>query len=100
MIGSATWSEARQDRLEAALGQTPRPVLVGNPDIVAPRATGFSVEPGYYAHRLADLRPEVCGDHTLLRTAGVDQPTLHGTMARLADLGLEITSVERIDDSE
>ncbi len=53
MIGSAGWTEHRQALLEAAL-ERPRPVLVGNPDIVAPRETGFSAEPGYFAHRLAD----------------------------------------------
>ncbi len=54
MIGSAAWTEARQALLEAALADRPRRVLVGNPDIVAPRETGFSVEPGHFAHRLAD----------------------------------------------
>ncbi|MEM8787507.1 MAG: HAD-IIA family hydrolase [Pseudomonadota bacterium] len=54
MIGSATWTEARQQLLEEALTRRLRPVYVGNPDIVAPRAHGFSVEPGFYAHRLAD----------------------------------------------
>ncbi|MCK0149468.1 HAD hydrolase-like protein [Marivita sp. S6314] len=57
LIGSATWTEDRQARLEAALAAQPRPVLVGNPDIVAPRETGFSVEPGYFAHRLAKTTP-------------------------------------------
>ncbi|MFD1341507.1 HAD-IIA family hydrolase [Litorisediminicola beolgyonensis] len=64
MIGSATWTEERQSLLEAALLERPRPVLVGNPDIVAPRAEGFSVEPGSYAHRLADrtgVAPEFYG---------------------------------------
>lgn len=54
MIGSATWTEARQAILEAALTDRPRPVYVGNPDITAPRETGFSIEPGYFAHQLAD----------------------------------------------
>jgi HAD superfamily hydrolase (TIGR01450 family) len=54
MIGSATWTEERQSLLEAALIERPRPVLVGNPDIVAPREVGFSIEPGHFAHRLAD----------------------------------------------
>ncbi|WP_367181562.1 HAD-IA family hydrolase [uncultured Ruegeria sp.] len=40
--------------LESALLKRPRPVLVGNPDIVAPRENGFSSEPGLFAHRLAD----------------------------------------------
>lgn len=54
LIGSGTWTEARQALLEAALKVEPRPVLVANPDIVAPRESGFSVEPGHFAHRLAD----------------------------------------------
>lgn len=54
MIGAAAWTDARQALLEAALEERPRPVLVGNPDIVAPRESGFSAEPGHFAHRLAD----------------------------------------------
>lgn len=54
LVGSAAWTKERQALLEAALKRNPRPVLVGNPDIVAPRETGFSVEPGHFAHRLAN----------------------------------------------
>ncbi|MDJ0992565.1 MAG: HAD-IIA family hydrolase [Dinoroseobacter sp.] len=53
LLGSAAWTEERQALLEAALITRSRPVWVGNPDIVAPRETGVSVEPGHYAHRLA-----------------------------------------------
>ena len=64
LIGAAEWTEARQSLLEAALISNPRPVLVGNPDIVAPRENGLSKEPGYFAHRLADatgVMPEFFG---------------------------------------
>lgn len=54
LLGSAVWTEARQALLEDTLNRNPRPVYVGNPDIVAPRENGFSTEPGSYAHRLAD----------------------------------------------
>ena len=54
MLGSSNWTEERQTLLEDSLARTPRPVLVGNPDIVAPREHGFSTEPGHFAHRLAD----------------------------------------------
>ncbi len=54
LLGSAAWTEERQALLEASIARNPRPVYVGNPDIVAPRETGFSTEPGSYAHRLAD----------------------------------------------
>jgi ribonucleotide monophosphatase NagD (HAD superfamily) len=54
LVGSAGWTERRQALLVEALRHNPRPVLVANPDIVAPRETGFSAEPGHFAHRLAD----------------------------------------------
>lgn len=53
LIGSAVWTAEWQTMLEASLMHKPRPVYVGNPDIVAPREGGFSTEPGAYAHRLA-----------------------------------------------
>lgn len=64
LIGSGSWTEARQALLEEALKLAPRRVLVANPDIVAPRETGFSAEPGHFAHRLADqtgIAPEFFG---------------------------------------
>ncbi len=64
LIGRSEWTENRQKMLEASLRANPRPVLVGNPDIVAPREFGLSKEPGHYAHRLADasgVEPEFFG---------------------------------------
>ncbi|MDC6454361.1 HAD-IIA family hydrolase [Planktomarina temperata] len=54
LMGSAVWSEQRQALLEISLSRNSRPVIVGNPDIVAPRENSFSKEPGRFAHRLAD----------------------------------------------
>ncbi|MEM7251141.1 MAG: TIGR01459 family HAD-type hydrolase, partial [Pseudomonadota bacterium] len=54
LLSSGDWTEARQRLLAESLRQRPRPLWVANPDLVAPRETGFSFEPGYYAHRLAD----------------------------------------------
>lgn len=53
LLSSADWTDNRQTLLRDSLAKTPRPVLVGNPDIVAPREHGFSLEPGYYAYSLA-----------------------------------------------
>ena len=53
-LGSGTWTEHRQRLLTDSLRRVPRPVLVGNPDIVAPREGGLSLEPGHFAHDLAD----------------------------------------------
>nr|WP_235971250.1 HAD-IIA family hydrolase [Palleronia pontilimi] len=54
MVGSDGWTEHRQALLEDAMRARPRPVIVGNPDIVAPREDGLSREPGHFAHGLAD----------------------------------------------
>lgn len=53
-LSSARWNAALQDRLVAALRHRPRPVVIGNPDLVAPREGGLSVEPGFWAHDLQD----------------------------------------------
>lgn len=54
MLGAGIWTGVQQDILERALIDKPRPVYVGNPDIVAPREDGLSREPGYFAHLLSD----------------------------------------------
>ena len=54
LLSSLFWDMPRQDLLVASLSGRPRPVLVGNPDLVAPRESGLSLEPGYFAHDLAD----------------------------------------------
>ena len=64
MMSSVPWTDRRQALLETALTRDPRPVWVGNPDLVAPRETGLTLEPGHYAHRLADatgVAPEFFG---------------------------------------
>ncbi len=82
-FGSAEWTKERQSLLEASLTKNPRPVLVGNPDIVAPREGGLSREPGYFAHSLADrtgVEPQFFGkpfgnafDMALAKVSGVEK---------------------------
>lgn len=54
LLSTHDWNDRRQSLLRAALLRRPRPLLVGNPDVVAPREQGFSIEPGEFAHALAD----------------------------------------------
>ena len=54
LLSSQAWSRQLQTCLERALCARPRPLLVGNPDLAAPREVGFSVEPGTYAHAIAE----------------------------------------------
>ncbi len=49
LLSSAGWSDAQQNMLVESLRENSRPVLVGNPDIAAPRETGFSLQAGWYA---------------------------------------------------
>ncbi|GGA26454.1 HAD-IIA family hydrolase [Neptunicoccus cionae] len=54
LVGSDGWTDHRQSLLEGSIARNQRPVIVGNPDIVAPREDGLSREPGFFAHALAD----------------------------------------------
>lgn len=51
-LGSEGWTPARHAALVAALRARPRPVIVANPDVVAPREQGLTLEPGHFAHDL------------------------------------------------
>ncbi|MCF6306147.1 MAG: HAD hydrolase-like protein [Rhodobacteraceae bacterium] len=53
LLGSADWTDTRQNMMVESLLKNPRPILVGNPDIVAPREDGLSLEPGWFAHETA-----------------------------------------------
>ncbi len=53
-LGAALWTAARQTMLVASLQTSPRPVVIANPDLVAPRETGLSLDPGFYGHMIAD----------------------------------------------
>ena len=54
LLSSQSIDAQTHSLLTETLAKRGRPVLVGNPDLVAPREDGFSREPGFYAHDLAD----------------------------------------------
>jgi ribonucleotide monophosphatase NagD (HAD superfamily) len=54
-LAAALWTNGRQNLLAQALLDTPRAVIIANPDLVAPREYGLSLDPGYYGHALADV---------------------------------------------
>jgi len=54
LLSSQDLDEGLVDRCTERLERCPCPLLVGNPDLVAPRESGFSMEPGALAHDLAD----------------------------------------------
>jgi HAD superfamily hydrolase (TIGR01450 family) len=53
-LSSEDWDDTRQGLLAASLAAAPRPVVIANADIAAPRDHGFSLEPGHFGHLLAD----------------------------------------------
>lgn len=64
LLSTAEWTEDQQSLLRDSLEAHPRPVLVGNPDIVAPREQGLTMEPGFHAHELVrqlNIRPQFFG---------------------------------------
>jgi len=48
-------------------------------------------------HLLADLHPDLRMDTTVLTTDDFDQAALHGTLARLRNLGLHIDAIWKMD---
>ena len=58
-LSSEGWSQAQQAVLRQTLSDAPRPVVIANADLAAPREAGFSLEPGFFGHLLLD---EIGGD--------------------------------------
>jgi HAD superfamily hydrolase (TIGR01450 family) len=53
-LSTQTWQEPQQNLLRESLVSNPRPVMIANADLAAPRDFGFSLEPGYFGHLMAD----------------------------------------------
>lgn len=53
-LSTESWTLEKQEILERSLLDNPRPVIIANADLVAPREGGFTLEPGHYGHLLAD----------------------------------------------
>lgn len=56
-LSTARWSLDAQARLIDALRRRPRPLVIANPDLVAPREGGLTLEPGLFAHLVMDALP-------------------------------------------
>lgn len=53
-LSGQRWTGDLQERLVERLKRKPGPLLIGNPDIVAPREDRLSIQPGYYGHDVLD----------------------------------------------
>lgn len=53
LLSTWDWNEERQNLLNEAYQTRPRPMVVANPDVIAPIETRFSTEPGFIGHRIS-----------------------------------------------
>lgn len=53
-LSSEGWTESHQAILMDAMDERPRPLVIANADLVAPRGTAFSLEPGHFGHLVED----------------------------------------------
>jgi len=92
LLSSARWNEADTKALTAALLEHPRPLVVANPDLVAPREDGLSLEPGLVAHDITD--------HTGGQAAFFGKPFANAFEAALARLpGLARNRIAMVGDT-
>ena len=54
-LSTSEWNSKKQDLLQRSVLKNDRPVIIANADLVAPRENGFTLEPGFYGHKLVDL---------------------------------------------
>lgn len=90
-LGSEGWTPARQAALVAALRARPRPLVVANPDVVAPREHGLSLEPGHFAYEIAEA--------TGVSPAFFGKPHPNAFEAALTRLGLSGARVAMVGDT-
>lgn len=57
-LSTADWTAQKQELLLKSMQRNPRPLLVGNADLAAPRDKSLSYEPGHFGHLIADQFPQ------------------------------------------
>ena len=93
-IRSDGWSPVRHKLLARALRESPRPVLVANPDISAPYPDGrYSAEPGYWALRIEAETGVRCEPYG--KPFG---PAFELALSRLGDAGIRRGRVAMVGD--
>lgn len=87
LLTASGWTQTLHKRLLSSVQVRPRTVLLANPDLAAPRETGFSVEPGQIAD---SLRCE-----TGCQPVGFGKP--YGSIFRIAlDSVQGVTALDRV----
>jgi len=89
-LGAQDWTPARHAALCAALQTAPRPLIIANPDVVAPNEDHLSLEPGHFGHHLSS-KGAIVSFH-----GKPFAPALHAAIARL---GLPPARIAMVGDT-
>ncbi len=93
-LRSEGWTTDRHTLLAQALRESPRPILVANPDVSAPYPDGwYSAEPGYWALRIEAETGVRCEPYG--KPFG---PAFELALARLSDAGVRRERVAMVGD--
>lgn len=90
-LSTARWTPSLQAALIAALKQRPRPLVIANPDLVAPREGGLTLEPGLFGHDLLD--------HVPVQTHWFGKPFPDAFAEGIARTGLPAGSLAMVGDT-
>ena len=88
---AARFDEQMRDRLHHAMRDCPRPIVVANPDLIAPHEWGFSIEPGFWTHELLDMMQ--------VPNHWYGKPFLDGFKAAAAKTGLAMDRLAMVGDT-
>ena len=88
---AARFDREMRKRLHDAMRDFPRPLVVANPDLVAPNEWGFSIEPGFWAHELLDQQE--------IETHWFGKPFAAGFEAAIARTGLQPSQCAMVGDT-
>lgn len=90
-LSATRWTPALRQRLYRAMRDRPRPLVVANPDLVAPNERAFSIEPGFWAHELLDA--------LALPNHWFGKPFTAGLLAAAARTGLDPARLAMVGDT-
>ena len=91
-LSTARWNDHLQDRLIRALERRPRPLVIANPDVMAPHEHGLTIEPGLYGHLLLDRLPD-------LPVTWIGKPFADIFQAGIRQAGIEAGRVAMVGDT-
>ena len=96
-LGCEFWSEKNQKILENYIDDKHMKILVGNPDIIAPQQTSFSIEPGFWSlnfHKSKKFKPIYFGKpHSQIYELAISQ------INKIQNKSIELERIAMVGDS-